>query len=221
MAHLFTVRVPPEYRCAGRGYVGLSVFQAGDGARGVGGVPRALRGGAVPAHRESADAFWAAVAAHAHGRHPRERYMRDRKRSGWALIWLDEGEFTGPCCPVPDAAAQLPRPADDGGTDPYRCDQPPQALSVLVRQGDPNVGRRMGCNADPAYVPEFSPEWEARGLPDFPVCHFGGTAAYPVGGEPNFGPRYLQFDETLGGGSLECGGSVLIDLRSSRLHRSG
>src|SRR4051794_10747172 len=46
MAHLFTVRVPEEYRCAGPDYVALSLFQADDHvAKTVEGVAKVIDGG--------------------------------------------------------------------------------------------------------------------------------------------------------------------------------
>lgn len=62
MEHLFTIRVPEQYRCTGRDLVGLSVFQADDHvAVRIPGAAEVLAGGESPTHDETAARYWAAV----------------------------------------------------------------------------------------------------------------------------------------------------------------
>jgi hypothetical protein len=78
MAHLFTVRVPEPYRCAGPDLVGLSVFQADDHFDTSGGpVDHTIGGGDPPPHESGAAAFWSALTAYANAIHPWKRYRTD------------------------------------------------------------------------------------------------------------------------------------------------
>ncbi|MFJ4428827.1 hypothetical protein [Streptomyces bobili] len=214
MAHLFTIRVPKQYRCAGRGLVGLAVFQADDHvAVLIPGVMEVIAGGQPPAHDGTAALYWAAVTAYGRHRHPQERYREDLINGGWAWIWLTETELEAPPGPLPDLAARVPDypgfhgecPADGGTTDWDDSDQPAAPLLLVPRVDDPNVGMAIEDD-DPAesaklieegweapagyvhsgYIPMFSEEGDRFGLTDrfFGESHFGGTAEYQNGGEP-------------------------------------
>ncbi|KQQ60269.1 hypothetical protein ASF84_06110 [Pseudomonas sp. Leaf127] len=88
------------------------------------------------------------------------------------------------------------------------------------REGDPNVGKpprewEDECQ-DSGYVPGFSDEGVALELERFHGRnHFGGTM-FPVQGYPEFGPRYLEFEEDFGGFNFGSGNGQ-IDLEKMEM----
>lgn len=220
MAHLFTVRVPEQYRCAGDDLAGLSVFQADDHvADEVEGAADVIAGGAPPAHEPEAAAFWSALGAYAKGRHPRERYREDEIGGGWAWIWLTEAELAAPACPLPDPATKEPDQTDDDCIDAWRHDRPARPLRLRARADDPNVGKRYDewGKKGSGYIDMHSEEGERLGLRErfFERCHFGGTATVVNGGD--FGPFFLGFGEALGDPNLGGGGFANLDLAAEEI----
>lgn len=223
LAHLFTVRVPAQYRCAGADLVGLSVFEADDHvAETVAGAADTVAGGEPPAHDPRAAAFWSALTAYASDRHPRERFREDEIGGGWAWIWLTEAELNAPSCPLPDPATQLPDYTGQYRMGAWQHDRPPLPLRVRARTDDPNAGKRYDewGKAAPGYIEMFSEEGERLGLKDrfLDRCHFGGTATALNGGD--FGPFFLGFDETLGDPNLAGGGTAHLDLAADEIEWS-
>jgi hypothetical protein len=219
MAHLFTVRVPEQYRCAGPEFVALSIFQADDHvAKIVDGLAALIDGGPLPEHDAATSAFWAEAAAYARRRHSMERYAEDLIRGGWALLWLTEEEFAGPPAELPAAAAVFPGHESDGKHgNAYLADRPARALELVLRADDPYVGRPPIETEDYQYIHDTNDERRRLGLPEFHECHFGGTADYVNGGLYDTGAWYLQFDGRLGDGNLGGDGSAAIDLMTSRI----
>jgi hypothetical protein len=215
MAHLFTVRVPAPYRCAGAELAGLSVFQADDHvSRKLAGVADVFAGGDPPAHGPAADAFWSALVGYARGgRHQRERYREDGIGGGWAWIWLTDTELAGPPGALPDPATREPEYHSQDGVDAWRADRTAAPLRVVARDSDPNVGKRPD-DPESGYVDMDSEEGDRLGLSDrfFGQCHFGGTATPPNGGADH-GPFFFAFHEELGDANLGGGDSpARIDL---------
>ncbi|WP_285741099.1 hypothetical protein [Lentzea sp. NBRC 105346] len=217
MPHLFTVRVPEQYRCAGPDLAGLSVFQAGDDrADPVDGVADTIAGGEPP----SDTAFWSALTEYARSRHPEERYQTDDIAGGWAWIWLTEAELAGPPCPLPDPATRLEGTEDT--TDAWRADRPPRRLRLVARVDDPNVGKTyVEFDKTSGYIDMFSEEGKRLGLVErfFYQQHFGGTIVPPNGGE-DIGPFFLAFDEKLGDPNLGGDGMAQLDLATEYLQWS-
>src|SRR6266496_475732 len=134
MAHLFTVTVPAQYRCAGPDLVGLSAFQADDHVSApVPGLPEVVAGGRPPGHDPGAEPFWAAVAAYARARHPHELYVEDDIGGGWAWLWRRADELAAGPGPLPDEATRLPGYVTYDGADAWRADQPPRPLHLQAR----------------------------------------------------------------------------------------
>jgi hypothetical protein len=246
MAHLFTVLVPPQFRCAGPDLVALSAFQADDHvATVVTGVAEVLAGGSPPGHDLGAVPFWAALAAYAGDRHPHELYVEDEIGGGWAWVWRSGAEFAGAPCQLPDDAARLPRYTTFDGADAWRADQPARPLRLEARVDDPNVGRRIEDLAPDqvvagwehsGYIDTYSEEGERLGLDRFAGRdHFGGTAEPVNGGAAGDGseatsdggwawvpmsPFFLAFDEKLGNPNLGCDGVLQLDLATGRVRWS-
>ncbi|WP_295473299.1 hypothetical protein [uncultured Pseudomonas sp.] len=83
------------------------------------------------------------------------------------------------------------------------------------REDDPNVGKpprewEDECQ-ESGYIPAFSDEGVALNLERFHAHnHLGGTMI-PIQGYPEFGPRYLEFEEDFGGFNFG-GGNGQVDL---------
>jgi hypothetical protein len=220
MAHLFTVRVPTQYRCAGPDLVALSVFQADD-ADGdtVDGVAETINGQAPPEHDAADTPFWSALTRYALARHPQERHQEDGSGGGWAWIWLTEAEFGAEPGEVPALATRGPGHTPRSTADLGRADKPGRRVKIVARDGDPNVGKLYNewGRGDSGYIPMRSEEGERLGLDRFwGEWHFGGTADSPNGHEA-FGPFYLQFDEGLGKANLGGDGEARLDLAADTI----
>jgi hypothetical protein len=218
MAHLFTVRVPEQYRCAGVELAGLSVFQADDHvSKAVAGADHVIAGGDVPPHGPETAAFWSALADYARTLHSQERYREDDIGGGWAWIWLTEEELTRSPSPLPDPATKPP--GYDGPEGAWEADRPARGLRVVARVDDPNVGKRYEeFDTESGYVEMYSEEGERLGLAErFGwQSHFGGTIVPPNGGE-GFGPFFLSFDEEFGGANLGGDSMGHIDLATEEI----
>lgn len=113
----FCVRVPEDYRVQGKSYVALAFFSDSHGrSEGVQKIQSlmnsVLNGGKLPATVvKSLTPFL----NYLKNRHPMEMRFRDRLKSEYAVIWLDEEEFDGPICQPPtimefSANSHLPLP---------------------------------------------------------------------------------------------------------------
>lgn len=188
---------------------------------------------------------------HLRRRHPMEFRCKDILEQNFAAIWLAAEEFAGGECEPPalikiSANAMCAEPpwlkvsaaqrlfGHDGreAFDPAkgahrRAGRPPRdrwealALSLSVRQHDPNVGRApiddvRGNAGDPdGYAPISSPRWEALAVkPPVPGAGFGGTAV-PAQGMPELTPFFMAIGEELGEINMG-GGNGQLDLVSMR-----
>ena len=226
MAHVFTLRVPAEYRTKSEELIAISLFQADDHAADtVDGVAETIEMQELPEEANESDEagpFWASLLEYATGRHPQERYLEDLIDGGWAVLWLTEAEFRGPAgMPPAEAVGVFPEYDSSDGTSAYIAPTAPQYVELVVRTGDPNVGKEPKEFPDEAageYVPMYSGKGQALGLDKlfFGKTHFGGTSS-PCQGEPDTSPFYLEFDEQFGGANLGGDGVAFIDLLNDRL----
>ncbi len=239
MKHLFTVRVPEEYRAKGENLVALSVFQDLT-EKSVPGVAESFARKKVSAKLLSIP-FWKNLSDYLEQRHKQEVFVKDGVRNGWAWIWLTEKEFTAPACEPPaldmlDARAKIEIRKDFLGEPKIK------KLKLSPRKGDVNVGKKLiefpkwetalavknrkvsdlsqeeiKKIVEKEYIPMHSELGKELKLERFwSHAHFGGTAS-PAQGEPPFSPIYLEFDESLGNPNLGGDGACQIDLLKNKL----
>jgi predicted DNA-binding WGR domain protein/Flp pilus assembly protein TadD len=228
MRHLFTVKIPEEYRCRGKEITALSVFQGYDGDGGADTIDNVekylsdtLPLTEIEMQTEAQKKFWNGLILYKESRHPNEVLFEDIIGTSWAVLYLTEAEFQSVECPLPDFDDTL----FDGDEDVegwFNRQKGPQNLKVEVRENDPNAGKVIADNRNPAegdYIPPFSTQGEELNLERFYYFqHFGGTS-FPgnVNEAEGFGPFYIEFDETLGGANLGGDGVCQIDLLSDKL----
>ena len=215
MIHVFTTRVPADYRRRGADWVGLSFFQADDHvADSVEGVS-ALFEGQIPEDELANDSFLRSVQRYIANRHPNEYYMVDIIGGGFAAIWLSPKELRGRASPPPDDRTS-PRSGNDG-RNAWDNFEPEVEFRLVERLGDPNVGITPvdvaiedDCYIDIAKSPEHR-EFFERALGR---CHFGGTSLC-VQAMPKISPYFIELEEI--GGANFGGGNCQICLETMTL----
>lgn len=174
--------------------------------------------------------------------------MQDDLGTCYVAIWLSQAEFGGELCAPPDLSqnpllANNPSPgwltskmsdyyfdverAIDGFADAIPdagCLDAACAIEFTRSIDDPNVGRPAREwdheNEVSGYIPAFSPEGDKLNLSRFQNCnHFGGTMI-PAQAYPDFGPYYIEFEESFGGFNFGGGGNCQIDLETMSLYWS-
>ena len=240
MAHLFTLRIPEEYRRDPK-HVAFSVFQGSDGDGGGGetdGVAELINGETTLNELDIDDALrstWEGIAKYAENRHPAEFYVEDIIGCGWCMIFLTEEEFNGKECTPPPFNPAFCDMDELGGMPQFNRDDERRNIRLAERKGDPNVGLNpeefpewiddldekeieamdsVSSVEIKGYIPPYSALGRKLGLPDrfFGLQHFGGTM-FPAQGTPrNMGPCYFEFDEALGEANLGGDGAAQINL---------
>nr|WP_314487594.1 hypothetical protein [uncultured Pseudomonas sp.] len=243
LRHAFTLHIPAQYRTQGDARVALSLFVDDQfDELSANEAVEAFFAAELPevAPQDPAlQVLW----QHARDRHPARFDMRDILGTQYAGLWLTQAEFDGPLCPAPRLlASMLLGPEPSWHTQPYptyfydlRIREPnappvellPHAgletalpIYAQLREGDPNVGKPPRewddeC-VESGYVPAFGESAEGLDLERFfGRNHLGGTMM-PVQGYPEFGPRFLEFEEDFGGFNFGCG-TGQIDLASMQL----
>jgi hypothetical protein len=200
LAHVFTLRLPEEYRVRGPELVALSFFtQASDAPD----TTETLASSATP--------------------HPTQRcnYEANDDWCDFAWVWLTEAELAGAPCPPP----VLEGPADPSWALHLRAfevsDVPPEWLA-LVPYDDPNVGLTPSDDEPEdaeAYTPWSSERGESIDLHEAIVTrgsgsHFGGTylgVAFvgDIGG--GLSKYFFELEDELAGLNLG-GGEGVFDL---------
>ena len=222
MAHIWTFRVPEEYRVKGEGYVAISLFQADDHvANPVEGV-REVIAGERQINEPHAQTFWDSLQEYQQNRHPMEIYLEDIICGGWALIWLTQEEFEAGSTELPkQEQCTFPGYKSYDGTSCFAQDLPSRYVQLSMREGDPNIGRMLEDFPDEsdenAYISMFSQKGKELDLQKkfFGKTHFGGTAN-PVQATPKFSPFYIEFEEAFGKANMG-GGNGQIDLLNDQL----
>ncbi|MCS6989587.1 MAG: hypothetical protein NZM06_08735 [Chloroherpetonaceae bacterium] len=232
MKHLFTVRVPEEYRARGKTFVAISVFQDLTDKR-IEGVEESFRRKQVNAKRLKIP-FWKNLSDYLAERHAQEVFAKHNHDDGWAWIWLTEKEFAALMCEPPPLDALDAHLGIETRNDLF-FEPRTQKLKLSLRKGDINAGKAL--NGFPKweraintlneaeiekiiateYIPMFSELGRRMKLERFwSYAHFGGTAS-PATVEPPFSPAYLEFDESLGNPNLGGDGACQIDLLNEKL----
>ncbi len=197
MPHLFTVKVPEEYRVKGQEFMAIAVFQTD-----------CERPGEIHTSPE--------MEAYLKQKHPMEVFMEDEINFSWVVIWLTEAEFNSRATPLPQKNDSH---VDECENSVFETDQPAQNIQLKERTNDPNVGKVLCSDEDNSdYIPMFSEKGEELSLSDlFGKPHFGGTCE-PGQMEPDgYSPFYIEFDDKLGGGNLGGDGTAQIDLLNDQL----
>ncbi|MGW1433513.1 hypothetical protein ACWD6K_33455 [Streptomyces sp. NPDC002431] len=217
MTHVITLELPEDYRRKGPDLVAVSFFHADDHvADDIEGVDELLAG-TVPTPEQAADPFFAAVAATAAARHPRQQDLEDVIGGAHALIWLTAAEF---------AAPRIDPPADirpDGLGDKYSRGQnawddsaPEITVWIGERTGDPNTGIAPAENGEGGYVEAWSSD--DKDLDAFwssveGISHLGGTVMPCQTLPEGLTPYVFELEDGVGGVNFG-GGNAQIDLES-------
>lgn len=239
MRHAFTLHVPPEYRTQGQERVAISVFvddqaEEFDSCSEIEAFFDAPLS-ATPPDDASLHAFW----CHRRARHLHQHDMKDILGTAYAALWLTQDEFDAALCLPPHVDSALVEghpmwlsPGTYGTCRDADCSREHTtrgcmlgvstacAISAILREGDPNVGKparewEHECEAS-GYIPAFSDEGTALDLGRWSgVAHLGGTMT-PVQGYPDFGPYYLEFEESFGEFNFGTGNAQL-DLQQMEL----
>ena len=100
MAHLFTIRIPEEYKVKKK-FDYISVFQSDDHvAVEIEGVREVIE--RVKLLRTQKGAFWDGLIKYARNKHKGEIYSEDLLEAGWCLVYLTKEEFNKGTCELPD-----------------------------------------------------------------------------------------------------------------------
>lgn len=243
MRHAFTVHVPSQYRAQGAEFVAFSLF-VDDQFEELPSSSAIEAFFAAPLSSEPpADVHLLPFWQHRHARHPKQFDMKDILGVSYAAIWLTQAQFDAALCTPPDLSGnpllgQAPGWLEKSYSEYFGYEQvrnPGEpafewlpdtgletafAIRAQEREGDPNVGKpprewEDECQ-DSGYIPGFSDEGIALDLERFHARnHFGGTM-FPVQGYPEFGPRYLEFEEDFGGFNFGSGNGQ-IDLEKMEM----
>ena len=222
MAHIWTFLVPEEYRVKGENYVAISLFQADDHvADKVEGVLNMIND-KKEVKRSNAQIFWDSLLEYAKNKHPMEIYLQDIIGGGWVLIWLTKEEFNANTTELPDKDKSVfPNYDSFDGTNCFKQDESPKYVKLILRENDPNIGRKLEDFPDEedenAYIDMHSDKGEELNLQEkfFGKTHFGGTAN-PIQSVPEFSPFYIEFEESFGNSNMG-GGNGQIDLLNNEL----
>lgn len=219
MAHLFTVKVPEDYRVHGKEFMAISLFYSEldqydkdiyDFLTGkVQGIPEGQHG-----------AFWNTLDAYRENKPVKLFNIPGEFNEEYALVWLTQAEFEGEITELPEnnLPYELPDMSDTAMV--YNKNQKKtEFLKLVERENDPNTGKMpTDSDNDPEYIPMYSEKGEELGLERFwGKLHFGGTSS-PCQTEPTgFTPFYLEFDETLGNANFGGDGVAQLDLLRNKL----
>jgi hypothetical protein len=194
LRHVFTVRIPEQYRCKGPEVVAMSVFQeAGDPAR-TRGRPKSQHARAVP--------------------------LLDAIGVGWCLLYLTEDELRAPSPKHRGAKPaherkpfKLVERTDDPNVGQHYVEFP-DWLEGLKRKELEELSKVVIRG----YVPMFSDLGKKLNLVRFfHPSHFGGTLHPSQGGPRGLSLFFFEFDEALGGANLGGDGVAQIDLLKGTL----
>nr|TKK09917.1 hypothetical protein SrhCFBP13529_07280 [Stenotrophomonas rhizophila] len=239
LRHAFTLHVPAEYRTQGQERVAISLFvdDQADELSSCSTIEAFFDAPLSPSppDQSSLNAFW----LHRHARHPHQHDMKDILGTAYAAVWLTQEEFDAALCIPPHVDSPLLEgtpiwltPGAFGTCRDEECSRQHAtrgcslglgsacAIGAIIREGDPNVGKparewEHECEAS-GYIPAFSDEGTALDLGRWSgVAHLGGTMT-PVQGYPDFGPYYLEFEESFGEFNFGTGNAQL-DLQQMAL----
>ncbi|MFI1225688.1 MULTISPECIES: hypothetical protein [unclassified Streptomyces] len=217
MTHVITLELPEDYRRKGADLVAIAFFHADDHvADDIEGVAELLEGTA-PTAEQAADPFFAAVAATAAARHPRQQDLEDLIGGAHALLWLTAEEFAAPRV---DPPADI-RPAGLGdrysrGQNAWDDSAPETTVWLGERTGDPNTGIAPSEDGAGGYAAAWSSDdekLEAFWSSVEGISHLGGTVMPCQGMPDGLTPYVFELEDGVGGLNLG-GGIAQIDLES-------
>lgn len=246
MRHAFTLHLPPQYRAQGQQLVGLSMFvddqfEEMETSDEVTAFFERANSSEPPTDKDLLP-FW----QHSQNRHPCQHDMEDILGTRYAVIWLTQEEFDAPLCLPPTLASEYLGDTPSWMTQSYaeyfpdtwlytRDEQTSKEdaeagcmsgvstalpIRAAVRENDPNVGKPARewdheCTLS-GYVPAYSDKGVELDLGRWRTpAHLGGTMV-PNQGYPDFGPYYLEFEESFGGFNFG-GGNAQMDLEKMEL----
>ncbi len=219
MSHLFTVKVPEDYRVHGQEFMAVSLFYS-ELDKYDADIESFITGQLQEMPQDEHAAFWEALDVYRKNKHPKSYNISGDFGEEYTVVWLTQAEFEGETTKLPENNLAYELPDMQYTVMVYNEKQETREFLQLVeRENDPNAGKMpTDDDDDPDYIPMYSDKGEELGLERFwGKQHFGGTSS-PCQMEPTgFTPFYLEFDESLGNANFGGDGVAQLDLLKNEL----